>query len=152
MSYSEVWLGQAVLKCCVIHLSVEVAEVKIHALDVQLLCDQSPLRRLVKVWRQLVVVCVWYLTFICFVYLPCGELFRLLKCIVRHHLTMRQRHGLILTCLKQLHQTASFMDWWGWVSPERYRHRLWRLILLVLVLLLFIRVIIQVLFADNLIQ
>ena len=111
MSHSEVRLGEAVLECCVIHLSVEVAEVKIHTLDVQLLSDEPPLRHLVKVWRQLIVVCLWYLTFICFVYLPCGELFRLLKRIDCHHLTVRQRHGLILTCLKQLHQTASFMDW-----------------------------------------
>ena len=151
MSYSEVWLIEAVLKRCIIHLSIEEAQEEIHTLDIQLFSNTISWSFLVKVWRQLAVVRVWYVA-ILLIYLSCSELFRRLERILRHHLTVGHGHVLIIVCLKQIGQTASFMDWRGWVRPICDRHRLRRLILFLLVLHLFVRVIVQVIFTLHLIQ
>ena len=153
MSYSEVWLIEAVLKRCIIHFSIEEAQEEIHTLDIQLFSDTIPYRLLVKVWWELAVIRVWYFA-ILLVYLSCSELFRRLERILRHHLTVSHGHVLIIfcVCLEQIGQTASFMDWTGWVRPICDRHRLRRLILLLLVLHLFVRVIVQVISALHLIQ
>ena len=151
MSYSEVWLIEAVLKRCIIHLSIEEAQEEIHTLDIQLFSNTIPRSLLIKVWWQLAVVRVWYFA-ILLVYLSCSELFRRLERILRHHLTVGHGHVLIIVCLEQIVQTASFMDWRGWVRPICDRHRLRRLILLLLVLHLFVRVIVQVIFTLHLIQ
>ena len=151
MSYSEVWLIEAVLKRCIIHLSIEETQEEIHTLNIQLFSDKSPLGLFVKVWRQLAVVSVGYVS-IFLIYLSCSELFRRLERILRHHLTVGHGHVLIIVCLEQIVQTASFMDWRGGVRPICDRHRLRRLILLLLVLHLFVRVIVQVIFTLHLIQ
>ena len=151
MSYSEVWLIEAVLKRCIIHLSIKETQEEIHTLDIQLFSNTIPRSLLIKVWWQLAVVRVWYFA-ILLIYLSCSELFRRLERILRHHLTVGHCHVLIIVCLKQIVQTASFMDWRGWVRPICDRHRLRRLILLLLVLHLFVRVIVQVIFTLHLIQ
>ena len=151
MSYSEVWLIEAVLKRCIIHLSIEEAQEEIHTLDIQLFSNTISRSFLVKVWRQLAAVRVWYFA-ILLIYLSCSELFRRLERILRHHLAVSHGHVFIIVCLKQIVQTASFMDWRGWVRPICDRHRLRRLILLLLVLHLFVRVIVQVIFTLHLIQ
>ena len=99
-------------KRCIIHFSIEVAQEEIHTLDIQLFSDKSPLGLFIKVWRQLTVVSVRYVS-IFLIYLSCSELFWRLESILRHNLTVSHghvfifekvgfRYVLFLICCKQV--------------------------------------------------